>query len=182
MFATRAARGFQRQVCRGGRRAHRVQGEQGAHAPESNERQRVAERDRGAVAQTGVPVLEVGVLFVTGDKRYLGRGVRYQENPSQVTPQHAPQPPRAVADGADEGHKIAFGSRPGVVPRRLDELPEGPPHGVRPVHVVEVGWLEARAFMNKRHPHKMERYTRIYSYSKKNQPNYTYSFLYGTAI
>ena len=47
-----------------------------AHTTEVDERQRVAERDLGAVAQTGVPVLEVGVLLAAGDKRWVGRRVR----------------------------------------------------------------------------------------------------------
>jgi len=102
----------------------------------------VSERDRRAVTQAGVPVLEVGALLVAGEERQLGRGVRIPENPPRVAPQHAAQQPRSVIDGADEGREVALGRRPGVVPRSLGELPEGPPHGERLARGVRVGRTE----------------------------------------
>jgi len=76
-----------------------------------------------------MPVLEVGVLLFAGVERELGHGVRDQEHPPWVAPQHAAQPRRAVSDGADGGSEVAPGRRPGTGTRHLGDLLEGPPHG-----------------------------------------------------
>jgi len=78
------------------------------------------------VTQTGVLVLEVGMILVAGDREQLGRRIIDPHPPFRAAPQPAAPPLGAVTKVRDEERKFALRCRPGVVPRRFADLPEGP--------------------------------------------------------